>query len=202
MRWVLLSFLAVVIGFIIGIPFYLGPDDISGCKRPVTTSARCAVTDAIVAVSGGDTAARASEAVGLYEAGWAPRIIFSGAAQDPKSPSNALAMKRLAMEQGVPESAIIIEETSRTTAENADNTTQLILGKDIDNIILVTSAYHQRRAFLEFGEKLGEGVKIRNHPVASDKQWGPGWWVTPGGWWLVGSELAKIIGFYTGASHL
>ena len=111
-------------------------------------------------------------------------------------------MKRFAIDQGVPESAILIEETSRTTAENADNITAMFSADALDNVILVTSAYHQRRASLEFGAKFKDAVEIRNHPVARDNQWGPGWWMTPGGWWLVGSELAKIIGFYTGASDL
>lgn len=183
------------------LPFYLGPDDLHGCKAPHPGSEEsCAVADAIITVSGGDTQARTAEAISLYKQGWAPLLIFSGAAQDPSGPSNALSMKRQALEADVPAEAVVIEEFSRTTAENAANTRAFINERSISRVILVTSAYHQRRAYLEFGTRLGEGVEVRNHPVLRDRQWGPLWWLTPGGWWLAGGELSKIIAFYLGVS--
>lgn len=187
----------------VGIPLYLGPDDLMGCdlEKPGTNN-RCRTADAIVAVSGGDTAARTEEAIALYKAGWAPKLIFSGAALDPTAPSNALVMKRLAIRQGVPTEAIEIEEEARTTYENAFNTKTLAEAGGVSDVILVTSAYHQRRASLEFKEEFKDTITLRNHPVARDKQWRVLWWVTPSGWWLVGGELAKIVGFYTGASEL
>src|SRR5690349_5846330 len=93
----------VLLPFLIGIaiPRYLGPDDLQRCT-PRPTNGDCKAADAIIAVSGGDTIARTSEAVALYEKGWAPLLIFSGAAADISGPSNALAMKRYAVENGVP----------------------------------------------------------------------------------------------------
>lgn len=184
------------------IPMYLAPNDLSGCEKPEPTS-RCGVADALVVVSGGDTPARTSEGIKLYKQGWADTLIFSGAAQDQSGPSNAEAMEKQAIAEGVPEDVIITEEFSRTTAENAQNTSEFIVRQDIKRVILVTSAYHQRRASLEFGSRLGDTVKIVNHPVAKDKQW-PGfwWWTTPRGWWLATSELVKIIAFYSGKDTL
>jgi hypothetical protein len=106
------------------------------------------------------------------------------------------------MREGVPASSIIIEEQARTTYENAFNTKTIAEADGIKDVILVTSAYHQRRASLEFKAEFANKVLVRNHPVASDKQWQFLWWLTPGGWWLTGGELAKIVGFYTGASEL
>lgn len=195
------TFFIVVLGVFLFIavilPFYLGPDDIRRCNGAGDTSKSiCVKADAIIAVSGGDTVARTREAIDLYNAGWAPLLIFSGAAMDTSGPSNALAMKRQAEEAGVPAGAIVIEEFSRTTAENADNTKTFIEDRSIRNVILVTSAYHQRRASLEFGSRLGDSVYLRNHPVATDKQWQRLWWLTPSGWWLAGGEVVKIIAFY------
>src|SRR5476651_2275352 len=65
--------------------------------------------DAIVVISGGDTDSRISEGVKLYEQGWAPRIIFSGAAAEGDV-SNALAMSRIAISSGIPAASIILEE--------------------------------------------------------------------------------------------
>lgn len=197
-RWLLLAIAALLIGITVIIPVYLAPDDLAKCDKPQPT-ASCGVADAIVAVSGGDTRARTAEAIRLYDEGWADTLIFSGAAQDASGPSNAEAMKMQALEQGVPEAAIVTEEFSRTTAENALNTSRFIVERDLKKVLLVTSAYHQRRASLEFGSRLGPSVVIVNHPVAVDKHW-PGfwWWTTARGWWLALGELVKILAFYSG----
>src|SRR4029077_2981523 len=75
-------------------------------------------SEAIIAISG-DQGARTDTAVALCKDGWAPLIIFSGAAIDPQSVSSAEIMRREAVRQGVPESATLIEPNSTTTEENA-----------------------------------------------------------------------------------
>lgn len=183
----------VLIGLIVGIGRYLGPDDLKDCKNgPSQTEARCFKADAIVAISGGDTEARAKEAIMLYKKGWADKLIFSGAAQDEFSPSNARAMRQVAVDSGVPAKDILIEETARDTTENALNTLLLASFNGNRRVILVTSAYHQRRAGMEFTQAFGDRAQIINHPVASDRHWSQTWWLTPRGWWLAIGELAKI----------
>lgn len=198
MKWIIGAVLVVIVAIVFAIGVYLAPDDLRHCDVEPSQDTSCVEADAIVAVSGGDTQARTDEAIDLYKHGWAPLLIFSGAAQDTSGPSNALAMRHRAVEQGVPESVIQIEEFSRNTAENAANTSTFIANRDIKRIILVTSPYHQRRASLEFSAKLGPTVTIVNHPAAHDHQWSPTWWLTPRGWWLALGELAKIIAYYTG----
>lgn len=179
-----------------GITLFLGPNDLRRCGVGPSNSANCAAADAIVAVSGGDTNARVDAAIQDYRHGWAPLLIFSGAAQDPHAPSNAQAMKDRAIAQGVPARDVVIEEFARNTSENAANTSAFINKRNLTRIILVTSAYHQRRAHLEFGARLGPGVQIINAPVSQDKQWSSHWWITPGGWWLAIGEIVKIIAYY------
>lgn len=186
---------------VVGIGAYLAPDGLRNCQARPTDAADCGTVDAIVAISGGDTSARTAQAIDMYKNGWANLLIFSGAAQDKSGPSNAEAMKRQALAAGVPDGSILIDETSETTKENANNTTELFTEHSIHSVILVTSAYHQRRAGLEFGQRAGMGVKIVNHPVASDNQWSSWWWTTPVGWWLALSELVKIGAFYIGGSR-
>ena len=154
-----------------------------------------------LAISGGDTQARTATAIDLYKRDWAGLLVFSGAAADKSGPSNAEAMKRQALSDGVPAEAILMDETSETTKENAHNAVDMFEQHHIRSVILVTSAYHQRRAGLEFGERAGMAVKIINHPVASDNQWNRWWWLTPSGWYLAISELVKIIVFYVGVSR-
>jgi uncharacterized SAM-binding protein YcdF (DUF218 family) len=186
---------------IAGIGAYLGPDGLNDCETYPTTKSDCEAVDAIVAISGGDTKARTAKAIEMYKQDWAPLLVFSGAAADKSGPSNAEAMRRQAIDAGVPAKAILIDETSETTKQNANNTVSLFESNKISSVILVTSAYHQRRAGLEFGQQAGGTVKVVNHPVESDNQWSAWWWLTPSGWWLVVSEFAKIIAFYAGASR-
>lgn len=178
------------------LPHYLGPDDLAECSPRPSEKTGCQAVDAIVAVSGGDTNARTDEAIKLYKAGWSNLLIFSGAAADTSGPSNAEAMMGRAIAAGVPASDILTEEQSRTTEENALNTSQFVEQEDLSAIILVTSSYHQKRTSLEFGSRLGSGVKIINHPVKYDNRWSQFWWLKLDELFLAYSELAKIMLFY------
>lgn len=193
-----LIFVAIVVA---GIGAYLGPDGLSGCDDYPSARADCQAVDAIVAISGGDTRARTAQAIELYHRDWAELLVFSGAAADKEGPSNAEAMMRQALDAGVPRSHILIDETSETTKQNAENAISLFEEHRINSVILVTSAYHQRRAGLEFGERAGPSIKIVNHPVKTDNQWSAWWWATPTGWWLAVGELIKISLFYAGVSR-
>ncbi len=190
-------FAAIVI--VLGL--YLAPNDLAGCGAVPDERTVCQKADAIVAVSGGDTLARTNEAIKLYQNGWADKLIFSGAAQDKSGPSNAEVMRREAARAGVPTDAIITEELSATTKENAENTRTIFAENEISSVILVTSAYHQRRAGLEFRARAAEDIQLRNHPVAQDNQWSSWWWITPTGWYLAIGEFIKIIAFYTGGTR-
>lgn len=178
---------------------YLAPDDLAKCDTRPSSTQGCQSADVIVALSGGDTQARTDEAVSLYQHGWAPKLIFSGAAADKSGPSNASAMRRQALQSGVPESAIITEEFSETTHQNAQLSSSVLANNDYRKVIVVTSSYHQRRAGLEFRNYVGVETQVVNHPVKRDNQWSEWWWLTPTGWWLAASELIKISLVYAGA---
>ncbi len=184
---------------IIGISAYLAPDDIAHCGSSPSVKENCSKADAIVAVSGGDTSARAAEAIKLYKLGWAKMIIFSGAAADKSGPSNAEVMAQQAIDTGIDPNSIITENNSETTDQNASQTKTIFDEYHIRSAIIVTSGYHERRAMLEFQQR-APSVWFRAHPVASDKQWGPWWWTTPVGWILAVPELVKSIILTAGGS--
>jgi len=198
MKWFISVFVLIVV-FITLVSVYLQPNSFIGCDTKPTDNSHCAMSDAIVVVSGGDTQARTEAGIDLYKNGWAETLILSGAAQDKSGPSNAQAMKLQAVQAGVPSSAIVIDEDSESTQQNAQNTKTIVAERGYDDVILVTSGYHQRRASLEFNKR-AETVNIRNHPVVEDNDWGWFWWATPRGWWLSGGELVKIIAYYLGAT--
>ncbi|MGY4893559.1 MAG: YdcF family protein [Candidatus Saccharimonadota bacterium] len=199
MKWLIIIPLFVISG-VIALSIYLQPNDFIGCSTaPTTDSEKCAPADAIVVVSGGDTKARTDAGIRLFNEGWATTLVLSGAAQDTSGPSNAAEMKLQAETAGIPASAIIIDEEAVNTQQNAQNAQTIFKENGFNDVILVTSGYHQRRASLEFN-KQADTVTVRNYPVLSDEDWGWYWWATPRGWWLAGGEFAKVIAFHLGVS--
>ncbi len=167
--------------FFFGIGYYLSPQD------PL------AKADAIVAISGGDTDARTAEAVKLYKDGYAKHLIFSGAALDPNSPSNALAMARAAEAAGIPDSAIELDEIAENTRENAAGVAGIVKREGYTSIILVTSPYHQRRSEITFHRSLGQSFAIINHSSV-DQDWRRShWWATPTSRNLTMAEVQKVV---------
>ena len=189
---IIIAVVVVFIALVWAISSYLSINDLARCDVEPSAKDGCAAADAIVAVSGGDTSARAAEAIALYKNGWAKLLIFSGAAADKSGPSNAKVMKQQAVNAGVDPSAIVIEETSETTEQNAEKTSELFETYSVKSAIIVTSGYHERRTMLEF-QRATSAVSLRAHPVASDNQWGPYWWLTPKGWILAIPEVAQSI---------
>ena len=194
---IILSILAVFLLLVWAISSYLAVDDLAKCDDAPSSENGCQAADAIVAVSGGDTTARAEEAIKLYEAGWATTLIFSGAAADKSGPSNAAVMKQQAIDAGIDPNAIIVEESGETTSENAEKTAEIFKSEGIASAIIVTSTYHERRALLEF-ERHTPNSKLRAHPVPTDNQWGPLWWLTPMGWMLAVPEVIHSFILSTG----
>lgn len=105
-------------------------------------------------------ARRARLGGGLFAEGRAPRVVLSGGVTRPGLPSEAAAAATIVRAEGVPPSAIVIEDRSRTTEENARMVREL-LGDGV-SIVLVTDRYHLRRARWIFAPHFarveGEGV--------------------------------------------
>jgi uncharacterized SAM-binding protein YcdF (DUF218 family) len=178
--FILLFTVAAVAAFF-SLGFYLSPQG------------TLAKADTIVAISGGETAARTIEAVKLYNDGWAKHIIFSGAALDPTSPSNAQTMAIAAQKQGVPASAIELDEAAANTRQNAEGVSAIMAREHFTSMILVTSPYHQRRADITFRRAVGPSMTIINHS-SYDQAWRrSNWWATTYSRNLTWSELQKVI---------
>jgi len=84
----------------------------------------------------------------LYHQDAAPLIVSSGGAIDwlENGKSAADDMAFLLDMLDVPPEAILLEEHSRNTAENASETAKILQEKGITRIILVTSAFHMPRS--------------------------------------------------------
>ena len=131
-------------------------------KYPIQRAEDAPEADAIVVLGGGmgantnsliyadmsSAADRVWHAARLYRAAKAPLVIATGT-------SDLYSTKPLLLDFGIPEDAIIVENDSRNTEENAKFTERVLrerLGDDAQiKILLVTSAWHMRRSELMFG---------------------------------------------------
>jgi uncharacterized SAM-binding protein YcdF (DUF218 family) len=104
---------------------------------------------------------RLTNALWLYRAGRVRRIIISGGSgsTEPQASTEAAELATLLRLAGVPQRHLLLEERSRNTHENALYTKELLARHpDIKTLVLVTSAFHQRRA-------LGCFAKVGLHPA-------------------------------------
>jgi uncharacterized SAM-binding protein YcdF (DUF218 family) len=112
--------------------------------------------DVIVVLGGGPHEQRAERAAELFKENFAPRIIVSGAGDEP-------IHRQILIQSGVPAVAIQIEDKSTTTRENAEFTIKLLRAEKIRSAILVTSWYHSRRALKTF-ERFAPEIKFYSRP--------------------------------------
>jgi uncharacterized SAM-binding protein YcdF (DUF218 family) len=144
----------------------------------------------------------------LYRSGRVKRIIISGGSGSvlQTQGTEAASLRTLLLLSGVPDSAILLDERSRNTRENAQFTKALLAQHpNIKSLVLVTSAFHERRA-------LGCCAKVGLHPQpfsadfrSSDRSWTPDYWLLPDAnalncWSLLLHELAgwavyKVVGY-------
>jgi len=112
-------------------------------------------SDCILALGSHDlrVADRAAE---LYLEGWAPLIIMSGGlgnlTKETWTESEADQFVAIAIQKGVPEQNILIENKSTNTGENILFTQNLLAQKGINpsNFIVVQKPYMERRAYATF----------------------------------------------------
>lgn len=112
------------------------------------------------------TAERIIYASQLYKKGLAPYIIVSAGPRigDDNSTVEAVDIKKILIELGVPRRAIILEPDGRTVYESAIETREILDAKGLDTtVILVTSAVNIRRASLTFTD-----IGMRVIPAPTD----------------------------------
>jgi uncharacterized SAM-binding protein YcdF (DUF218 family) len=183
-RWLAAVALCGIVGLVgvFIVPGFL----LEGPQEPLQTS------DAIVVISGDEALARYRDGIRLYRAGWAPKLVFSGAAWDG-SHSNADVMRGLAIEDGIPEAAILVDPSGDDTYGNAVHTRELLVANGLKSAILVTSPYHLQRAILTFrGVYDGTGIRVVGRS-APDGEWRKtNWWMSSDTRALTVRELEKL----------
>lgn len=83
----------------------------------------------------------------LYQAGYAPLLIFTGGYGGSSARfSESQVARRYALKQGVPDAAILIETASRNTAQNLVEAKRLMDQRGLHRAIIVSDPLHMARA--------------------------------------------------------
>jgi uncharacterized SAM-binding protein YcdF (DUF218 family) len=103
----------------------------------------------------------------LYQRGYAPVLLFTGGYGGSSARfSESQVARRYALKHGVPESAILIESTSRTTRQNLEQARRLMQQHDLRRVIVVSDPLHMARA-LRLSRELG--VEALGSPTPSTR---------------------------------
>jgi uncharacterized SAM-binding protein YcdF (DUF218 family) len=150
-------------------------------------------SDVIVVLSG-EEVERVEYGVRLFKDGWARenRIIMTGGPLVWKYTSSAL-MKVQAESMGISGKYILIVNDSRSTAEEARHTKELLEKKGYTSIMLVTSPYHSKRASKIFKSVMGDSVRVITAPVEESWFRFEDWWKRSRDRDTVFSEYAKLV---------
>jgi uncharacterized SAM-binding protein YcdF (DUF218 family) len=113
----------------------------------------------------GSSADRVWHAARLYHAGKAPVILVSGGVMgwEGQRRSGAHAMREFLVDLGVPTEAVLIEDRSRSTRENAVFSLEILRQQRFETALLVTSALHMHRSIASF-----RALGLNPVPAATD----------------------------------
>ncbi len=89
---------------------------------------------------------RSTRAAELWREGYAPYVLCAGGKPGNRTRSEADACREILEQQGVLASAILLEETSRSTEENAIQTKALMIERGWETAVIVSDGYHLFRA--------------------------------------------------------
>lgn len=178
-------------------------------RYPVLDTAALPQADAVVVLGGGSRYAwldqanvrpetlqssRLAAGARAWHAGRAPRIVLSGGGEGGGSEARmmASAIARL----GVPSSALLLEERSRNTRDNAYYTAELVERFRMRRVLLVTSSLHMPRAIAQFRQQGIDAVAVPVPELARRSNWRERWLPSRSALWRSGrafKEYAALL---------
>lgn len=138
----------------------------------------------IIFVFGSKQTYRIEKAVDLYKQGYAPKILVSGKApfyeKDTATAAEAEMFAEYAIQHGVPEDALILEQESITVPDNVKRSLNLLENIHVphETIILVNSPFSHRRGWAHFSKMSSLGTRLlrANVDKVSDTFSRDGWY--------------------------
>lgn len=109
---------------------------------------------------------RSLQAADLWREGMAPTVICAGGQAESFPRSEADACREILRMRDLPPSAILLEDKSRSTEENALFSSQLMRERGWTSAVLVSDSYHMLRAGWLFTR---QGVETYASPVPAER---------------------------------
>lgn len=155
----------------------------------------------VILIPGGSHKQLIEHAAKLYHEGFAPYILPSGGSNDKLTnySSEWEFLYKNALELGVPKEAILKEDKSSHTFENAEFSLSVLKENDIkvNKAILVCKNFHARSAYFTYATVFPSDIKIIVSPVIDGKD------IRKDNWFLdkakthrVMSEVVKIGSYF------
>jgi uncharacterized SAM-binding protein YcdF (DUF218 family) len=123
-------------------------------------------------------------------------VLVTGGAE-PGNRSEAEIMRDLLVVMGVPAGAILLEQASRNSYDNAVHTAAMLRQMGAEKILLVTSAFHMRRSVAVFA---AQGVAVIPAPTDYQRLVGQGgsprWLPAVSDLWQSTHALHEIMGYW------
>ncbi|MCU0495936.1 MAG: YdcF family protein [Anaerolineae bacterium] len=101
-----------------------------------------------------------------WQADRAPAILCTGGRSEQQRHSEASVCREILIENGVPETAIYLEDQSRSTEENAINSKAILQANGWQQALLITDAFHMLRASWIFED---QAIAHYSYPVPSQR---------------------------------
>ena len=93
--------------------------------------------------------ARLDKAIQEYFAIPQGKLILTGGAAHSQL-IEAIEMKKYCLDKGIPEDDILLETKANNTYDNALYTAEILRGRNIEKVVIVTSRFHKKRANIIF----------------------------------------------------
>ncbi len=152
---------------------------------------------------------RTQKAAELFNSGVSEKIFLTDdgghggwSRAEKRNPPFAELAKNELIKQGVPAEKIeILQPPVSGTIDEARALTDLVKSKNFDSVLLVTSAYHTRRAFWicdkilrENGAEISLGIAAPETSIQTPPP--QMWWLKPKGWEYVAGEYVKTFVYW------
>lgn len=153
----------------------------------------------------GDYNTRPFRAAELYQQGLAPEIVIARSLSQPAENlglvQNETDISVQVMEKlGVPSAKIIVLQVKGGVTSTFDEATalrQFVEGRQMRRILLVTSAFHTRRASWIIQKELsGTGVALEVSAVPYGEFSAANWWKSEDGLIALNNEYVKLVYYY------
>jgi uncharacterized SAM-binding protein YcdF (DUF218 family) len=170
-------------------------------RHPVVAVSALPKADAIVVLGGGHygwlrdgdvqpeqlRSSRLATGVRAWQAGRAPVIILSGSRVETATMATAVARFE------VPDHAVLLEDRSRSTRDNARFTAALAERHTIERVLLVTSSLHMPRALQSFRDSGLDAIAVPVPEIAPRAHWRDRWLPSRRALWRSSRALKEYV---------